>query len=177
MLHDPPGKAPQPKKKQPKKKKQVKARQPKKKRGPLNKKPASLYLAFHVLGFNTSDEDGAGDDAHDDDGSTGFHNADALNVDALFPDDCSTDSASGSIDDVAEGVVDEDFDPLLEVIKMIIAQLSTEELNELLDNWRLLAAASEKKPLPVGSGCTGSGMDYHVVKLVSEVLVTFIYKL
>ena len=57
---------------------------------------------------------------------------------------------------------------------MIVGQLTAKDFLLLLENWRLLAEASKIRRLPVGSGCTGSGMDWRVIKLLSEALATLI---
>ena len=38
----------------------------------------------------------------------------------------------------------------------------------LIDNYKVLCEQSRKAPLGVGSGCTGSGMDWFVIKTVAE---------
>ena len=79
-------------------------------------------------------------------------------------DDCAEDGG----EDAADLSLDP---PLIEVVRMLLVRVPTNYLLQLVDIWRLLSHASKAKQMPVGSGCTGSGMDWVVVQAVSEVVL------
>ena len=89
-----------------------------------------------------------------------------LDTSAMFPEagigDFSDDDGDGK----------GSFEPaLLKVVRMLLARMPVAELCQLVENWRLLSHASKKRAIPIGSGCSGSGMDWHVVKVISEVVL------
>ena len=68
-----------------------------------------------------------------------------------------------------EGNESEEDEPhLLTLVRRMLKQLSSEQLMHLIDNYKVLCEQSRKAPLGVGSGCTGSGMDWFVIKTVAE---------
>ena len=84
-----------------------------------------------------------------------------------FDDASDTDIEAGELD--ACLFLDDGAEPpLLTIMKRMIQQLSNQHCGVLLENWRAMCAASEKEALGVGSGCTGSGMDWLTVKMVTE---------
>ena len=60
--------------------------------------------------------------------------------------------------------------PMIEVVKQLIANLPTATHTNLLHVWRILATHSSQRKLKTGSGCSGSGLDWHVIQSLSEVL-------
>ena len=62
--------------------------------------------------------------------------------------------------------------PLLKVMRLMLQSLSTEQLSSLLVNWAVLVDRSKIVELGSASGCTGSGMDWWVLKLLCEASLT-----
>ena len=61
--------------------------------------------------------------------------------------------------------------PLLIVVRQLLARMPTPAFVSFIDAWRKLGQmASKTQPLPSGSGCTGSGMDWLVLKTITEVV-------
>ena len=61
--------------------------------------------------------------------------------------------------------------PLLENVRRMVGQLSCKQLLMLQDHWKIFAShASKVGTLKSGSGCSGSGMDWYVLEIVSEAL-------
>ena len=107
---------------------------------------------------------GGGDDSDSD----GSHPGLVGNDGEVFPD---------SDDDLDFDVVDdniEDFDsvdldpPLLDAVRQMILQFDSGPYATLVENSKALSVLSKHKPLCSGSGCTGSGLDWYTLKLVSE---------
>ena len=118
----------------------------------------------------------------------------ALDVSCLLPDDsdCESDGPPGLVDsgpssdddiqldvstllpddeDLESNFGDEDYSsPLIEIINKFVSQIPTNDWVKLVENWKTLECLSSRKErLPCGSGCTGSGMDQHVIIDVTEV--------
>ena len=90
---------------------------------------------------------------------------DELDVSALLPDGEDLESTFG----------DEDYysSPLQQCIHQFVKKIPTNDWVQLVENWKILAdQSSPDDPLPCGSGCTGSGMDQHVINDVTEVHCT-----
>ena len=62
-----------------------------------------------------------------------------------------------------------DTPPLIEIIKTMIKQLPMKAFAQLVENWCMLAALSAERPLGAGSGCTGSGLDWMTLNMLTEV--------
>ena len=60
-----------------------------------------------------------------------------------------------------------DNPPLLDIFIAMVRVLSTAALLKLTENWGILSLLTV---VGVGSGCTGSGLDYYAIKLMAEVL-------
>ena len=142
------------------------ARAAKKKPAPAlaaRKKPAGptrkRSLDFGVLGMGYSDADGGSSVAGSDHG---------LDMSFMFSDDDMPGLSDGEDDKSS-------FDtPLLKVVRMLLDRMPMPELIQLVENWRVLSHVSKTKPILVGSGCSGSGMDWDVIKVINEVvLVSF----
>ena len=129
------------------------------------KKPAGAarkkQLDFADLGLGDLDDDslpglvGLGSDSETED-------------ELAFGDMGFDDGAEDDGEDAADHSLDP---PLINVVRRLVARMPTNSLLQLVDNWRLLSHASTAKPLPVGSGCTGSGMDWVEILAVSEVVL------
>ena len=76
-----------------------------------------------------------------------------------------------SDDDGAASKVEDHFDdpPLLELMRMMINQLPQSLFLQLCLIWKLLSDISQRQPLGAGSGCSGSGLDWMTVLMLSEV--------
>ena len=62
-----------------------------------------------------------------------------------------------------------DDPPLLTLVKIMVNQLPMVLLLKLLAGWRALCELSQLMGfIGCGSGCSGSGMDWHVIKIISE---------
>ena len=94
-----------------------------------------------------------------------------LDVSGLLPD--SQNSGVGaSQDPSADGDAGCGDPPLLVVVRLLMKSLPSYVLCRVLEAWRLLASISDRDhPLPCGSGCTGSGMDWQTIKTITEALV------
>jgi hypothetical protein len=60
-----------------------------------------------------------------------------------------------------------DNPPLLDIFTAIVHALSTAALLKLAANWRILSLVAM---VGMGSGCTGSGLDFYAITLIAEVL-------
>ena len=136
-------------------KKPAGASTPKKK---IAKRARGKTLDFADLGLGDLDEDGPPGLV---DLGSDLETEDELAFGGMGFDDCAEDGG----EDAADPSLDP---PLIEVVRMLLARVPTNYLLQLVDNWRLLSHASKAKQMPVGSGCTGSGMDWVVVQAVSE---------
>ena len=58
--------------------------------------------------------------------------------------------------------------PLLELMRMMIHHLPQGLFLQLCLNWKLLSDISQRQPLGAGSGCSGSGLDWMTVLMLSE---------
>ena len=61
------------------------------------------------------------------------------------------------------------------LVRKMISELSTQHYNVLIANWRRLAKVQARlvavgRRLSLGSGCSGSGMDAHGMRLICDVL-------
>ena len=86
--------------------------------------------------------------------------------DMFFGD--STESPGNDAEDT-----DANGDPLDEIIGRMVDQLSNDDFMRLTERWKMLrdmSATYHSGKLPVGSGCSGSGMDFHVLTSISRVL-------
>ena len=91
---------------------------------------------------------------------------DNLDVSGLLPSQDLAESQSGDDMDCTP--------PLIIIIKEFISSLSTERFCQLVETWKQLAMSSTPvNPLMCGSGCTGSGMDWHVIKALTEAPSTY----
>ena len=62
--------------------------------------------------------------------------------------------------------------PLLRVVRDLLSRMPMGAFISFVETWRQLAAMSANGvPLKSGSGCTGSGMDWLVVKTITEAFV------
>ena len=114
------------------------------------KKPSAAIDVDTLLGMGDVSE-AAGDETDEE-----------LDVNGLL-------NASGSHSDSGEA---DDRPPLHRVIFQLLQQMPTEAFCRFVEAWKALAAmSSPKKPVPCGSGCTGSGMDWLVIKTITEALV------
>ena len=60
--------------------------------------------------------------------------------------------------------------PMLDVIKMLLANMPAATHTHLLRVWQIMSAHSAERKLKTGSGCSGSGLDWHVIQALTEVL-------
>ena len=68
----------------------------------------------------------------------------------------------------------DELDPLDEIVGRMMDQLPLDDYVSLCDRWRKLHALSQtysNGKIPVGSGCSGSGMDVHVLNTLSRVML------
>ena len=141
---------------------------PKAKKQHARKKPAKEQLAVDVW--------------------KGFEDALLDCTDAF--DDASTDSEHDFMDEVGDGIDsvvegEEEFasdcdanptedPPLLVIVRSMLKENS--EWTQLVENLSILSRTASTCPLGAGSGCTGSGLDWHAIKVVSEVFLLFVYQ-
>ena len=115
----------------------------------MKKKPSAAIDVDTLLGMGDVSE-AAGDETDEE-----------LDVNGLL-------NASGSHSDSGEA---DDGPPLHRVICQLLQQMPTEAFCRFVEAWKVLAAMpSPKKPVPCGSGCAGSGMDWLVIKTITEAL-------
>ena len=62
--------------------------------------------------------------------------------------------------------------PLLELMRMMIHQLPQGLFLQVCLNWKLLSDISQRQPLGAGSGCSGSGLDWMTVNMLSDVFTS-----
>ena len=60
-----------------------------------------------------------------------------------------------------------DDPPLLDIFTAMVHALSTAALLKLTENWSILSLVAM---VGMGSGCTGSGLDFYAITLIAEVL-------
>ena len=136
-------------------------RKPEVKRKPTRKRPAKQLDIGGIFGDTDLDFDLG--DFDSDDGE--------LDVDNLFMGDVGDDDgACGSDCDAANS--DDDLHstpPLVDVVRLLVKQMPLNVLPRLLETWRMLAKLSERAPVKIGSGCSGSGLDWHAMNAINEV--------
>ena len=115
---------------------------------------ASQKLEDAILGGMVA---GGGNDSDSDGSHPGLFGNDG----EVFPD--------SDVDDNIEEFDSVDLDPpLLDAVRQMILQLDSGPYATLVENWKALSVLSKHTPLCSGSGCTGSGLDWYTLKLVSE---------
>ena len=90
---------------------------------------------------------------------------DELNLSFLSDLDDMSDAGSAA----SESGDDADDPPLLEILRMMVHQLPQALFLQLCLNWKLLSDISHGHPLGAGSGCSGSGLDWMTLVMLSEV--------
>ena len=104
-----------------------------------------------------------------------------MDVDELFGDDiASLVDESDDDDDYGVGNDDDDDEEescgaasaLYDVVLLLLKQMPSNDFLKLIEVWMHLAKQSEKEAINVGSGCSGSGLDWHAIKVVNAVPVS-----
>ena len=137
--------------------KRRRAKQPVKKRPAMSR--SKRELSVDDLFYDEDGPVGLIDEDSDDD------DEDDLDVRALWGGESDDDIGEDEDDALESG-----NSPLYDVIHKQLKQLPTDVLLRLVAVWQALAEQSKKQPLKAGSGCTGSGLDFLVIKTISEVL-------
>ena len=144
---------------------------PRQKRPPKKKRPRKCSTPdFHLedevlLGTDASegcivDVDDAEVDADD------AHSVSApLNVDALLGNQDNFSVSQGS---------DGSNSPMVDVVTMLLSSLPHDAYMYLVKTWKRLSDISATEPLRTSSGCSGSGLDWHVIQTVNEAFAVFI---
>ena len=65
----------------------------------------------------------------------------------------------------------EDNSALLDVVLMLVKRMPSNGFARLIETWRVLSEFVLQEPVKVGSGCSGSGLDWHCIKIITEVFV------
>ena len=137
-----------------------------------SKGSSKRQLDFVIWGLvddlDDSDDDGppglleesvAGDDSADE------SLIDELNLAFLSDLDDMSDAGGAA----SESGDDADDPPLLEILRMMVHRLPQALFLQLCLNWKLLSDISHRHPLGAGSGCSGSGLDWMTLVMLSEV--------
>ena len=112
------------------------------------------------------DHPGLISDVESDD-ETGFLDVSSLLSNSEPDDDYNVGDDEDRDNDEDRGL---DASPLIEMINEFLRRMPTNDRAHLVDNWTTFGClSSPERPLPCGSGCTGSPMDQHVINGVTEV--------
>ena len=82
------------------------------------------------------------------------------------------DCDKGSNDSGTDVDPPDDEPPLLEIVKAMLGQLPTSLLVQLCENWKSLSDMSAQQPIGAGSVCTGSGLDWLTLNVMTEVFAS-----
>ena len=131
----------------------------------MKKKPSKcdLELLFDdlddVCSSAESEDPGFMDDASDVDDLIGMPDLDGADDSDDAGDEKSVDSPGAW--------PETDNPPLLDIFMAMVRLISTAALMKLTENWGLLGMLAV---VGVGSGYTGSGLDFYAISLMAEVL-------
>ena len=60
--------------------------------------------------------------------------------------------------------------PMVDVVKLLLHNMPTATCTNIMSHLKFLFERSATQKLKIGSGCSGSGLDWHVVQALVEVL-------